>query len=161
VPLEPPCIDLEWLSERLCEVLCWQLEHPTATEHADAPEVPWAGRRVWAIFLELCATRTVGGFAPNPISFTEIEAWSRLKREPIRPFELDILQALDATFLKAARVMSEGEKPEEPLGPPMTPSLFRAVFKGERTQPKPTRKFSIDLFDAWNGVYEPAPKKAD
>lgn len=139
-------IDLQWLSDRLCEVLCWQLEHPDQVEHPDAPEVPWAGRRVWSIFLELNATRTVG-FAPNPISYAEIESYARLRREPIRPFEIDIIRALDATFLKAARVMSE-RKPEEPLGPPMTPSLFRAVFKGEAPKPAQGRKFSIKLFDA-------------
>jgi len=151
-------IDLQWLSEQLCDVLHWQLaDHDP--QHPDAPEVPWAGRRIWSIFLDLNATRTVG-FAPNPISLVEIESWSRLRREPIRPFELEILQALDAAFLKAARVMSE-RKPEEPLGPPMTPSLFRAVFKGEAPKLAPSgRKFSIELFDAWTGNYEP-PKKAD
>lgn len=115
-------IDLGWLADELGRVLCWQLEHPGAL---DGPEVPWAGRRVWSIFLELNATRTVG-MVPNPISMGEIESWSHLRREPIRPFEVEIIQALDAALLKAAQARQES--PKEP--------------------PKPTRKFSFDWFDA-------------
>ncbi len=121
-------IDLRWPTDRLCEVLRWQLDNSGAAEDPDAPEVPWAGRRVWSIFLELNSTRTVG-FAPNPISILEIEAWSRLKREPIRPFELDMLQALDAEWMKAARETT-----------------------GQEAKPKVNaRPFSMQLFDAWFG----------
>ena len=45
--------------------------------------MPIAGRRVWGIFLELNATGGAG-MAPNPISFSEIETWSRMRREPVR-----------------------------------------------------------------------------
>jgi hypothetical protein len=57
---------------------------------------------VWGIFLELNATRTVG-MAPNPISYAEIETYSRMRREPVRPFEVTILRALDAAYLEAVR----------------------------------------------------------
>jgi hypothetical protein len=87
-------------------VLRWQLANPHSE---DGPEVPIAGRRVWDIFLELNATRTVG-MAANPISVGEIEACSRMRREPVRPFELDMLRALDRAYLEAAR---EPEKPAE------------------------------------------------
>ncbi|MDA9530330.1 hypothetical protein ACM42_18235 [Bradyrhizobium sp. CCBAU 25338] len=104
-------------------MLRWQLANPG---NEDGPEVPMAGRRVWSVFLDLTATRSVG-MGPAPISFGEIEAWSRLNREPIRPFELTMLRALDAAFLKAAAERSEeGDKP--------------AVS---------ARPFSIELFDAW------------
>jgi hypothetical protein len=62
-------IDFRWLSDSLCDVLRWQLANPGGE---DGPEVPIAGRRVWSIFLELDATRTVG-MAADPISFGEIE----------------------------------------------------------------------------------------
>jgi hypothetical protein len=139
-------INLDWLTDRLVAVLKWQLANPDRKD--DAPEVPFAGRRVWSIFLELNATRSIG-MAPNPISFGEIEAWSRMHREPVRPFELDMLRALDAAYLEAARAGQE-ESGDEPLGPPMTPGLFNAVFKGQRPkQAVSSRPFSMKLFDAW------------
>ena len=33
----------------------------------------------------------------------EIEAWSRMRSEPVRGFELDMLRALDRAYLDAAR----------------------------------------------------------
>lgn len=138
-------IDLDWLSDRLCDVLRWQLANPGAT---DGPDVPIAGRRVWSIFLELNATRSIG-MAVNPISFGEIEAWSTMRREPVRSFEVTMLRALDAAYLEAAR---EPAEEQEVLGPPMTPDLFRAVFKGDRsTQKVSPRPFSFALFDAQFG----------
>jgi hypothetical protein len=139
-------IDLDWLSDRLVEALRWQLANPGAT---GGPDVPFAGRRVWGIFHELNATRGAG-MGANPISFAEIEAWSRLRREPVRPFELDMIRALDRAYLECAAASRE-EANEEPLGPPMTPDLFRAVYKGQRRAPKVSaRPFSLELFDAWN-----------
>lgn len=46
-------------------------------------EVPIAGRRLWSIFLDLNATRSAG-MAANPISYAEIEAYSGLRRGPVR-----------------------------------------------------------------------------
>jgi hypothetical protein len=87
-------IDFRWLWDSLCDVLRWQLANPGGE---DGSEVPIAGRRVWSIFLELNATRTVG-MAVNPIG--EIESWSRLRREPVRPFEVTMLRAPDAAYLR-------------------------------------------------------------
>lgn len=117
-------IDLDWLSDRLCDVLQWQLANPDAT---DGPDVPFAGRRVWGIFLELNATRAVG-MAANPIAFAEIEAWSRMRREPVRPFELTMLRALDRAYLEAAR--AKQDKPEKPVisARPFSFELFDAQF---------------------------------
>lgn len=149
-------IDLEWLSDRLCDVLAWHLANPDCGDGPDAPEVPPAGERVWGIFLALNSSRTGGGHGPNPISHVEIEAWSRLYREPLRAFELDIVRQLDMAWMRAAAYRAENVgKPDDEVGPPMTPDLFRAVFKGERPKPKPdvnSRPFSLEVFDAVLGV---------
>jgi hypothetical protein len=123
-------IDLGWLSDRLVEVLKWQLANPGAKDGPDAPEVPMAGRRVWSIFLELNASRTSGGMAPNPISGVEIEAYSRLRREPVRSFEVTMLRALDGAYMEAGRAgQQETEAPTATASErPMTPALFDAVF---------------------------------
>lgn len=121
-------IDLSWLSDRLCEALKWQLAHPG---RGDGPQVPWAGRRIWSIFLDLNAARGSNGWGPNPISHPEIEAWSRLHREPVRPWELEILRAMDAAYLEYA--MQHASKGRETASQArssaaMSPALFDAVF---------------------------------
>lgn len=122
-------IDLDWLSDRLCDVLRWQLANVGADEFA-GPEAPWASRRVWSVFLELNASRTGNGFGPNPISSAEIESYARIRREPIRSWELTILRALDAVYLKAAREMTRpATKPAPPPTPPVTSDSIFAAFR--------------------------------
>lgn len=56
---------------------------------------------MWRWFLELNATRTIGGHVPNPISFQEIEAWARLNWvDDLTPFDVSVLRRLDAAMLK-------------------------------------------------------------
>lgn len=122
-------IDLSWLSDRLCEALRWQLAHPG---RADGPEVPWAGRRIWSIFLDLNAARGSNGWGPNPVTHHEIEAWAWLRREPVRPWELDILRAMDAAYLEhATQHASKGQQTasQQSSSRPMSPALFDAVFQ--------------------------------
>ncbi len=118
-------IDLDWLSGRLCDVLRWQLANVGANEFA-GPEVPWGGRRVWSVFLELNGTRTGNGFGPNPISSAEIESYARIRREPIRSWELTILREMDRTFLDV--VSKPVQPPDTPPIPPPAESVF-AVFR--------------------------------
>ncbi|QPF82500.1 hypothetical protein IC762_22395 [Bradyrhizobium genosp. L] len=98
----------------------------------DGPEIPVAGRRVWGIFLDLNRTRG-GGMGPAPISYGEIEAWSLMRREPVRPFELDVIRALDEAFLKEC-----AERVQDPNKPavssrPLSPQLFDALFGGVKS----------------------------
>lgn len=123
-------IDLDWLSDRLVYILRWQMDrHPGAMEtYPDAPEMPAAGLRVWGIFLHLHATRGSNGFGANPISYQDIEAWSRLRREPVRPFELDIIRALDATWLEVAAIMAKEPDRPKVSSEKVTPQLFKRLF---------------------------------
>lgn len=123
-------IDLDWLSERLCEALTWQLTNPDKRDDPTAPEVPFAGQRIWGIFLAVNATRGSNGFGPSPIAYAEIAAFSRLYREPIRPWELTILRELDATFLKAVAKRGSTETPAAPEvdARPLSPALFATLF---------------------------------
>ncbi|QUS39067.1 hypothetical protein RPMA_09645 [Tardiphaga alba] len=121
-------VDLDWLTERLCEVLRWHMAKPDRASDPLAPDVPFAGERVWSIFLALNAARTGSGFGPNPITHPEIDAWSRLYREPVWPFELDIIRALDGAFLKASLQKSgQADAPEVNLRP-FSLDVFDAVF---------------------------------
>lgn len=120
-------IYLLWLSEQLCDVLRWQLANPGMADDPTAPDIPWAGARIWKIFLELHAARGAG-FSADPIGYDQIEAWAWLRREPVRSWEADVILALDAEFLRHAR---SGSKPEAAAVQtrPMSPSLFDAVFR--------------------------------
>jgi hypothetical protein len=71
-----------------------------------APEV----RHLWQTFLELHRTRPTG-FGPSPISFFEIDAWQRLKRWPLDPWEVEAIRKLDDLWLDGqAEAASNGAK---------------------------------------------------
>jgi len=65
----------------------------------DGPQLPVDCMHLWFWFLELSAARGSNGFGPNPLSFHDIEAWSRLTNTVIRPNELRALIALDHAYL--------------------------------------------------------------
>lgn len=124
-------INLQWLSDRLVYILRWRMDrHPGAENEPEAPQIPPAGLRVWGIFLDLHATRGSNGFGANPIAYADIEAWSRLRREPVRPFELDMIRALDATWLEVAAAMAKEPDKPKVSSRKVTPALFDAMFGG-------------------------------
>lgn len=121
-------IDLAWLSDRLVYILRWQMDrHPGAMEQPDAPEMPAAGLRVWRIFNDLNQTRG-GGMGPAPINYQEIAAWSALRREPVRPFELDIIRALDTAWLEVAAEIAKGGERPRIMAEKVTPALVNQLF---------------------------------
>ena len=127
-------IDLDWLQDRLAGVLRWQLAHPGGADSDDAPDVPIAGQRVWSLFLSLHAARGGNGFGANPLSNTEIEAYARMAREPIRPFEFEIIRALDRVYLEASR--DQGKPDVSPVA--KEPATADAIFGAFRTAAAPT-----------------------
>ncbi|MGD9846149.1 MAG: hypothetical protein AB7O60_14075 [Variibacter sp.] len=119
--------DFDWLRDRLVAALKWQIANPgTATGHDD-PVVPMAGYRVWNIFTALHAAREVG-FGPSPITHEAMEAHARLTRTPLRPFEVEIIQALDRAYLEAVAEKRGDGKKQEVSSRPMSVALFDAVF---------------------------------
>ncbi len=69
-------------------------KHPA---ELDGPDIPPALYHVWAWFLELDEARTSNGMGPNPITFSEIQAWSTLTGNKPRPHEIKMLKRLDQT----------------------------------------------------------------
>lgn len=121
--------DHAWLRDCLVDVLRWQLTNPGAVAGYDDPIVPPAGHRVWAIFLALNAARGSSGFGPLPIGMQDMESYARLHRTPLRPFEVEILEALDRAYLDAAIERRSDGKRQEVSSRPMSPELFDAVFQ--------------------------------
>lgn len=60
---------------------------------------PEAGQPLWNAFQRLSAGRTYHAAGPNPIQFCEIEAFRRLMNLPLAPHHVEILRAMDATWL--------------------------------------------------------------
>lgn len=63
--------------------------------------LPRGAESVWRAFLQLSGQRQ-SGMATNPIALTEIEAWCRLQRVTLTPWELDTLLEMDAAALNEA-----------------------------------------------------------
>jgi len=62
------------------------------------PEIPAALEHLWGWFCEISAARSGNGGGPNPIAFTEIEAWARLTGRRIRPRDVEAIMLLDGAF---------------------------------------------------------------
>lgn len=123
-------IDLDTLADDLKMVLRWQLANPG---RADGPEVPWAGARIWGLFLRLHEGRAGGGFGPAPITYEAMEAFSAITGESLRPWEIDIIRALDREWSRSVTTKSRSELLTPPTASrPMSPELFDAVFSSLR-----------------------------
>lgn len=60
-------------------------------------------RPLWWTFLSLHKARGSNGMGLNPISFVEIDAWCRLNRTPLDPWEVDVIRALDDAYLESTQ----------------------------------------------------------
>jgi hypothetical protein len=120
---------MEWIADHLNEVLRWHLANPGREHDADAPEILPAAARVWGLFLALNATRS-SGFTVGPIAPADIEAYARMNRTPIRPFEFGIIRSLDETYLQIvnSRPSADKKQPGEVATRPMSPALFDSLF---------------------------------
>ncbi|ABN75407.1 phage tail assembly chaperone [Cereibacter sphaeroides] len=113
--------------KRLERQLCAALAEVAAGRN---PPVPEAGRVLWQAFWQLSRRRTYHAAGPNPLSWTEIEAWTRLMRTPFEPHHVRILAALDDAFLDHLDASRGGSSPamHERSGHPLTPELMDALF---------------------------------
>ena len=64
------------------------------------PYIPEPGRLVWEFFVDLNGRRSLGGVGPNPITFTDIEAWQRVTGWEIAQHHIDAIRALDDAWLE-------------------------------------------------------------
>lgn len=69
---------------------------------------------MWEAFKELSLQRRTG-LGPAPLTLTDIEAWSRLYRVQLSPWELDTLLQLDAA---CQGIAAEQRPPPAPKASP-------------------------------------------
>lgn len=74
----------------------------SAVRELEGPPLPAALSHVWGWFIELSRARTVG-MAANPITWADMDAWSRLTQARPTPFEVSLIQDLDACLLGVVR----------------------------------------------------------
>lgn len=111
--------------ERLQKQLCAAMKEHLVS--GARPFIPEAGRLFWGLFVALSRCRTYHASGPNPISHVEIEAFCQLHRWPLEPRHIDIITALDATWMEHA-LPREGAPPRRSSGQAMSPEAFDAVF---------------------------------
>ena len=70
---------------------------------------PEAGAFLWGAFIELDMGRTLHMSGPNPIAYTEIEAWARLNRCPLGARHVRIIKAMDAALIEHAARKQGGD----------------------------------------------------
>jgi hypothetical protein len=78
-------------------------------ELSDAPPLPENAAHLWAYFWELSRARSHNGFGYLALQFTDIEAWSRMTRQKLDPWELNAILRLDSLYLES---LAKKPKPE-------------------------------------------------
>lgn len=72
------------------------------------PDFPDVARHVWDHFLSIHRGRSYGINGPNPISFQDIESWSRLTGWKLSPWEVDAVKRLDVAYLSKNEESEDG-----------------------------------------------------
>jgi hypothetical protein len=65
---------------------------------------------VWAYYVELHQSRDENGWGAQGLKMREIEAWARLRRVSLDPWELDAILAVDRAFRAAAAAQAKADK---------------------------------------------------
>jgi hypothetical protein len=117
----------------LQKLLCAELKRQLEAKGVAVMAIPAGGELLWRWFLDLSRTRRAGLAGPEPISYSEIEAYARSTRWPIEPRHVAVLRAMDDVWMEHARKRTtpapEGVKAMRPVSStPMTAGLFDAVF---------------------------------
>jgi hypothetical protein len=90
------------------------------------PDLPeWAGLP-WRWFADLNATRTWHAAGPNPISYSEVAAYSALTRQSLRPTDIEVIRAMDRAYI--AHFDATGGRSKQVSKTKINAGLFDAVF---------------------------------
>lgn len=94
---------------------------------------PAGSAPIWNAFMRLSARRTMNSVGPNPVSFQEIEAYTRLMALPLSPRHVETLVEMDQIWLdhtySKTRSAPEGVKTLPPVSKaPLSAALLDAMF---------------------------------
>jgi hypothetical protein len=76
------------------------------------PPLPKAVGHIWGAFLRLSAHRQSAGFGPGPITWPDLDAFCRMTRTRLVPWEVEMIEDLDSLWLaeKAREIKARSEK---------------------------------------------------
>ena len=86
--------------------------HSEAIEALDGPEFPEVLDYLLVCYEELAVSRSVGMSGMNPISYSDIMAWSALLDYPLEPYEVSGIIALDSASRFPGK-LEDDDDPEE------------------------------------------------
>lgn len=72
-------------------------------EELELPEVDSMQMDIWEKFLSLHRGRGHGINGPCPLSYQDILAWTQVTRRSLEPWEVEVVMAVDQTYLRVAR----------------------------------------------------------
>ena len=84
---------------------------PMSARLLHGPPMPPEGAHVWLAFSRLRA-RTGGGMGPNPIGWSDIDAFVRLTATPLAPWEVECIEHLDQTWMRVVTDKNYEWRPE-------------------------------------------------
>ena len=70
-------------------------KRPAALDHDPMPE---AANDAWAAWLDLHAGRTQNGMGISPVSWLDLDAWSRMRGHKPTYTELELIRTIDRAF---------------------------------------------------------------
>lgn len=68
-----------------------------------APDLPPGTVHIWNAFAQIHAARGGSEIGPNPISYLELDAYCRVTKTALGPWEIDVIRALDDAYLASAK----------------------------------------------------------
>ncbi|MEQ8446913.1 MAG: hypothetical protein RIB57_13595 [Pelagibacterium sp.] len=101
-----------------------------ALNKSNEPRPPAGSEFILNLFQALSATRSHTQGGPNPISYSEIEAYARLHRLPIEPRHVKMIVEMDRTWLEHAYASigtGDAQTPNR-RRPTLDAASFDAVF---------------------------------
>ena len=82
----------------------------TTTKAPAPPKLPTEALRIWMAFIDLHRTRS-GEWGARAITYTEIDAWSRITGTTLDAWELDALIAVDSAFIDISHQDTQSKRP--------------------------------------------------
>ena len=78
-----------------------QVERQTGKtpEELIGPQFPTTVSYIWSAFLALSSARTSGFSGPNPLTYTEIQAWLNLTNRHLSSRDVEAIKRLDVVYL--------------------------------------------------------------
>jgi hypothetical protein len=79
-------------------------------EELDGPPAPEGAEHLWDTFMRISTRRGSTGFGAAPLSWSDLDAFVRMTRCPLSPWEIEVIERLDDLFMaEQARAVKAGK----------------------------------------------------